>query len=86
MQNKVRRSYNAKLKPGNYMKVNRVIEILNHKFCKSTLASIVEKICPKHEGEYDIYYNTKDLKNVIESTLFRELECEVITHMIIEKK
>jgi hypothetical protein len=77
---------NSKLKSGNYMRVSKVIETLNHKFCRPTVSSIIEKICTKHEGEYDIYYNTKDLRNVIESSLFRELECEVTTHIIENEK
>lgn len=73
----------TQLSPGNYMKTKKVIEALEHRFCKSTLASIVKKVCPVHTGELDVYYNTADLKNVIEPNLFRDLECEVITHMIL---
>jgi hypothetical protein len=76
---------NKTLQPGNYMKANRVIETLNHRFCKSTLASIIEKVCIKHEGEFGEYYNTRDLKSLIEPSLFRELECEVTTHMILSE-
>jgi hypothetical protein len=74
------------LKPGNYMRVNAVMNYFNHSNIKSTLAGIIEKVCPKHRGEFDIYYDTKDLKSVITPDLFREMECEVTTHMILTEE
>jgi hypothetical protein len=76
---------NQKLQPGNYMKVNSVMEYFYHYNVKSTLAEIIKKVCPIHEGEFNIYYSTKDLKSVIVPDLFREMECQVVTHMILEK-
>lgn len=72
------------LKPGNYMNVHHVIETLNHRFSRPTLASIAEKVCTKHQGKHSIYFNTMDLKNIMMPDLFKELECNVITHMVIE--
>jgi hypothetical protein len=74
----------ANLQPGNYMKVESVLSYFNHYNVKSTLASIIKKVCPVHEGEFSILYDTKDLKSVIVPDLFRELECHVNTLMIIE--
>lgn len=72
------------LQSGNYMNAKHVIETLNHRFCRPTLASIAEKVCKKHQGEHGIYFNTTDLKNIMMPDLFKELECEVTTHMITE--
>lgn len=74
------------LQPGNYMKVNSVMNYFYHVNLKSTLADIVKKACTIHEGEFDIYYNTKDLKSVITPDLFREMECQVTTHMILTEE
>jgi len=72
-----------KLQPGNYMKVSKVTEFLENHF-KSTLLDIVKKVCPKHEGEHNIYYSTADLKNLMMPYIFQELECEVVTHIILD--
>ena len=71
------------LNPGNYMKINRVKETINIKFNRPTLVEIIEKYCEVHQGEFDVYYNTNDLKSVMMSDFFKELECEVITHVIL---
>ena len=60
------------LQPGNYMKVNSVMNYFYHVNLKSTLAGIIKKVCPIHEGEFDIYFNTKDIKSVMMPDLFRE--------------
>ena len=73
---------NNKLPNGNYMKVKAVMNYFRHENAKSTLASIIEKTCPVCVGEYSDYYNTEDIKTVINPDLFREMECHVTTHMI----
>ena len=75
----------TKLLAGQYMKVDAVQSYFQSVNLKSTLASVIRIVCPMHEGEYDLYYDTADLKNVIESGLFRELQCKVITHLILSK-
>lgn len=74
------------LPSGNYMNAYHVIETLNHRFCRPTLASIAEKVCTKHQGEYGTYFSTTDLKNIMMPDLFKELECEVTTHMILSEE
>jgi hypothetical protein len=73
------------LPAGSYMKANAVQSYFQSVNLKSTLASIINITCPVYEGEYDVYYDTQDLKNVINPGLFRELECEVITHIIMSE-
>lgn len=72
------------LQPGNYMKCESVMDYFYHINVKTTLASIILKVCPIHGSEGYIFYNTKDLKSVMMPGLFQELECQVTTHMIIE--
>lgn len=80
------------LKPGNYMKVSAVLNFIeNHfKFSLQTLyypgLDVVQKVCPIHKGEFDVYYSTTDLKNVIVPNIFREMECEVNTHMVLTEE
>jgi hypothetical protein len=71
-----------KLPLGNYMKVSRVEDFLSK---RPNLVLNVKQTCPIHEGEFDIYYSTEDLKKVIEKDLFQLMECDVITHMIVEE-
>jgi hypothetical protein len=40
----------------------------------------------KHIGERDVYFNTTDLKTIMEADFFKEMECECITHMILTEK
>jgi hypothetical protein len=67
------------------MNVESVQNYLNHIICRSTLSSIIKKICPIHEHESYIFYNTSDIKSVMMPDLFREMECHVTTHMVIKK-
>ena len=70
------------MEKGNYMKVSEVINYLDTKVFKFTLKSIVEKVLNKHIDSYNNeYYSTTDLKNVIVSPLFRQMECYVTTLM-----
>ena len=72
------------LKPGNYMKVSKVNEFIENHF-KFTLSDIVKKTCKIHEGEFDSYYDTADLKNVCAPFIFKEMECDCVTYMILSK-
>ena len=77
---------NVKTLPeGQYMKVESVQSYFQTKVLKSTLASVIQLVCPSYEGEYGLYYNVQDLRSVIVPDLFRELECEVTTHVILSK-
>lgn len=70
------------LPKGNFMKCDIVIDTLTYKFCKSTLAQIVHKYCPVHQGQFDTYYNVKDLQSLMMPFLFEALEVEVTSYMI----
>ena len=72
-----------RLQPGNYMKVTPVRLFLSKYF--PNIETEANKL-PKHIGEYDVYFNNADIKNVIYKKLFQELECECITHMILTEK
>jgi hypothetical protein len=67
------------LKPGNYMKTTSVIKFFSN---APTHLVYVEK-CEKHIGEYDVYFSTADLKNIMSENMFREMESECVTHMIL---
>jgi hypothetical protein len=67
------------LKPGNYMKTTSVIQFLSN---ASSHQMNVDK-CEKHIGEIDVYFSTSDLKNVMSENMFRQMECECVTHMIL---
>jgi hypothetical protein len=70
------------LQPGNYMKVTPVRLFLAKHF---PIQEMNANKLPKHEGEFDVYFQTSDLKTVMNESQFRELECEVITHMILSE-
>ena len=75
-------STTTSLQPGNYMKVTPVRLFLSkyHPLIEESANRL-----PKHIGEYDTYFNTADLQTIMGKNLFNELECECITHMILEK-
>lgn len=69
---------NNSLKPGNYMKVTPVLLFL----AKYPIQCMDANKLDKHIGEYGTYFETSDLKNILNSSTFRELETEVTTHVI----
>ena len=71
------------LQPGNYMKVTSVRLFLAKHF---PIQEMNANKLTKHIGEYDVYFNTSDLKTVMDESIFKEMECEVITHMILSSK
>jgi hypothetical protein len=73
---------NKKLNPGNYMKVTPVRLFLAKYFPNIEMQA--NKLT-KHEGEYDVYFNTSDLKSIMDLDLFKEMECQVTTHMILSE-
>jgi hypothetical protein len=70
---------NSKLQPGNYMKVTPVLLFL----AKHPIQCMHANKLTKHMGEYNVYFNTEDLKPLMPTYLFNELECETVTHMIL---
>ena len=72
---------NNSLQSGNYMKVTPVRLFLAMHPIECMNANKLEK----HMGEYDVYFKTSDLKTIMSSSIFRELECEVTTHMILSE-
>jgi len=77
----------ANLSPGNYMEVKSVIDYLNHEICRPTLAHILMTIDYHTYNTFELYgmelYSTKDLQNIMMPDLFREMECSVTTHMVL---
>ena len=69
------------LQPGNYMKVTPVLLFL----AKHPIICMEANELTKHTGEYNVYFDTKDLKPLMPEYLFKELECETVTHMILSK-
>ena len=49
---------------------------------QSRLATAVSEQCPICVGQTD-YYNTADLRRALGTEFFREMECEIITYMIL---
>jgi len=72
---------NNSLQSGNYMKVTPVRLFLAMHPIECMNANKLEK----HMGEYDVYFKTSDLKTIMSASIFRELECEVTTHMILSE-
>jgi hypothetical protein len=70
------------LKPGRYMKVDPVSYFLCNNFPSQFKALAQLEI---HPGEYAIYYSTSDLKKIMSESLFKELECECTTHLILSE-
>ena len=67
--------------------INReqVVEYLNHKRCKAMAAQLVEDIRYSigFKGErFPDYILTQTLSQILDSQLLREVECEVVQHMV----
>jgi hypothetical protein len=75
-----------KLAPGNYMKSNALLHALYQIYRKPDLAETVEKNCPIHIGEFGQYFSTVDLKSIMDPAFFKNLECEIVTHMILSEE
>ena len=69
-----------KLQSGNYMQVTSVRLFLAKHF---PIQEMYANYLDKHIDEYDVYFNTSDLKTVMSESIFKELECEVTTHMFL---
>lgn len=69
-----------KLKPGHYMKTTSVLRFVS-KWFPSQILNV--KVLEKHRGEYDVYFKTEDLKFTLSNDIFREMECDVTTHVIL---
>ncbi len=68
------------LNPGRYMKVTPVRLFLAKYF---PIIEMQANELTKHEGEYDVYFSTEDLKSIVSSDIFHILECECTTHVIL---
>lgn len=73
---------NSKLKPGSYMKTTSVLQFLS----KLPIQQMEANNLNKHEGKHNIYFSTSDLKSIISKSIFKEMECEVITHIILSEE
>ena len=82
--NEITENYNVQIKnmlaPGTYMKVTPVRLFLAKHF---PIQEMNANKLAKHIGEYDTYFSTADLKTVMSESIFKELECDVTTHMIL---
>ena len=67
------------LLPGKYMKVTSVLQFISKWFPTQILKI---KDLERHIGELDVYFSTADLKSVISTTVFQEMEMDCITHII----
>lgn len=67
------------LKPGNYMKVTSVRIFLGSMPIHLMRANQLKT----HKGECNVYFSTEDLKTIMSESVFREMECQCITHMIL---
>jgi hypothetical protein len=67
------------LLPGQYMKVTSVLQFISKWFPTQILKI---KDLERHIGELDVYFSTADLKSVISTTVFQEMELDCITHII----
>jgi len=70
------------LLPGRYMKISKVNEYLQ-KYNSQALPFILR--LDIHEGEHDVYYSTIDLKKILKEDFFRDMECSVVTHLILSE-
>ncbi len=68
-----------RLQPGNYMKTTAVLRFLSHFPIQCMKANQLTK----HIGEYNVYFNTADLQEIMSADVFKEMECECVTHMIL---
>jgi hypothetical protein len=71
------------LPPGNYMKINNVIFFFTEILPLAEIRRDIMAKCPICVGQRADYFNTLDLQRVMSRGIFQELECQVITHMII---
>lgn len=69
----------SKLEPGNYMNAQSVISFLEGVHGQFELANRIVKTLKLDNG----FYSTSDIKTVIGEVALSEMECEVITHIII---
>jgi len=70
------------LLPGQYMKTTSVLQFIS-KWFPTQILKIQD--LKKHLGEYDVYFSTADLKSVMGEDRFKEMECDCVTYMILEK-
>ena len=70
------------LKPGCYMKTTSVLRFLSIYPIQYMEVNNLQK----HIGEYDVYFSTSDLKSIMTEKVYKEMECEVITHMILSEE
>lgn len=73
------------LPKGDWMNQTELLEALTHKFNSTDLAYKIWNSCsPEIASTGTPYYNTKALKSMIDPNLFRQIECEVSTLMILK--
>jgi hypothetical protein len=71
------------LLPGQYMKTTSVLQFIS-KWFPTQILKIQD--LKKHEGEFDVYFSTADLQSVISIDIFREMECDCVTHIISKEQ
>lgn len=69
---------------GEYMRKDDVISILYDRY-SVTLPATIEELCTTWDNTSKTeFYRTEDLKSLMADVTWKELQCEVITHMITE--
>ena len=74
----------AGLPIGEYMRKDDVISILLDRY-SITLPATIEELCTTWDNDSKTeFYRTDDLKSLMPGATWKELQCEVVTHMITE--
>jgi hypothetical protein len=72
-----------KLPTGSYMKKVEVLDYVHDKLHKGTLGWLIPQVTRTYCINDDYFYLADDVKNIMAKDLFREMECNVPTLMIL---
>ena len=70
------------LQPGSYMRTKSVISWLNSNLPNHKYSEQILDDCKIYKGTESNYFSTEDLKTIIKSDMFKEMECDCITYII----
>jgi len=71
---------------GKYMACKPVFDAMYFQFCRPSAAEIIKKTCTVLRGEHTLFFDVEELKKVLTPDLFKDLECVVTTHWIVDAK
>jgi|688.fasta_scaffold2073270_2 hypothetical protein len=72
----------SSLHPGIYMRTSSVISWLDANLPAHKYVEQIMDVCPIYQGSESNYFSTEDLKSIIKSDMFKEMECDCITYII----